>query len=141
MDASRANAGLPFIIGLALAALVLAGCVPAVALPSDSASPQVVLETYLRALAAGDCSTGGQLWAEGAAGRLRGDLCGLTQVRAYGITGDPAQPTTDELVFSTTLTTTGTSDGSVRAGRIAWFFTLRRQPNGVWRIAGGGSGP
>jgi hypothetical protein len=137
--ASRANAARSLISGMALVALT--ACAPAVALPPASASPQVVLDTYLHALAAGDCSTGRQLWAEGAATSIRGDLCGETRVSAYGITGDPARPNADELVFGTTLTTTGTRDGSVRAGRITWFFTLRRQANGVWRITGGGSGP
>jgi hypothetical protein len=141
MDVRRANAARWVVLGLALSVLVLTACAPAVALPPASASPQVVLDTYLRALAAGDCSTGRKLWTEGAASRVRGDLCGETQVSAYGITGDPAQPTADELVFSTILTTTGTRDGSVRAGRITRFFTLRRQANGVWRIWGGGSGP
>jgi hypothetical protein len=141
MGGSRANAARSLILGVALSALVLTACAPAVALPPVSASPQVVLDTYLQALAAGDCSTGRKLWAEGAASGVRGDLCGETQVTAYGITGDPAQPTPDELVLSTILTTTGTRDGSVRAGQITWFFTLRRQATGVWRIWGGGSGP
>jgi hypothetical protein len=139
MVASRANAALSLISGMTLVALT--ACAPALALPPASASPRVVLDTYLQALAAGDCSTGSKLWTDGAASGVRGDLCGETQVSAYGITGDPAQPTADELVFSTTLTTTGTRDGSVPAGQITWFFTLRHQPTGVWRIWGGGSGP
>ena len=139
MVASRSNAARSLIAGMALVALT--ACAAAVALPPASASPQVVLDTYLRALVAGDCSIGRELWSEGAATGVRGDLCGETQVSAYGIGGEPAQPTANELVFVTTLTTTGTRDGSVRAGQITWFFTLRREANGVWRIWGEGSGP
>ncbi len=97
-------------------------------------------DTYFRALAAGDCDTGRKLAADGFK-QGAGDLCGHTQVRAYGIEGAPAQPSADEVVFATTLTTTRTDDGTVRAGQITWFFSLRRQANGSWRITGGGSGP
>ena len=46
-----------------------------------------------------------------------------------------------EVVFAKTLTTTGTSDGSVPTGDITWFYALDRTHGGAWRIAGGGSGP
>lgn len=140
MSAARKNIARFLVPGPLLAALVLGACAPAVTLPPDSASPEVVLDTYLRALVAGDCDTGRKLGADGF-GQWSGDLCGQTQVKAYGIFGAPAQPSTNEVVFATTLTTTGTSDGTVRSGQITWFFSLDRQPNGSWRLVGGGSGP
>jgi len=127
-------------LGSMVLVLLLGACAPAVALPPDSASPEVVLDTYLRALVAGDCAIGHKL-AVGTFSTSNGDLCGSTQVKAYGILGAPAQPTTDEEVFATTLTTTGTADGTLPAGQITWFYALDRQPNGSWRISGGGSGP
>lgn len=55
--------------------------------------------------------------------------------------GEPATPISDEVVFATTLTTGGSTDGSVPASDITWFYTLDRQPDGAWRISSGGSGP
>jgi hypothetical protein len=46
-----------------------------------------------------------------------------------------------ETEFNTTLTTTGTDDGTVPPGDVTWFFVLRQQSNGAWRLIGGGSGP
>ena len=128
------------VVGPVLLGVVLAACGPTLPLPPPSASPQTVLETYLRALVAGECSVGRQLGADGF-GPGRGDLCGATRVASYRIDGPPAAPTANELVFSTSLTTSGTSDGTIRAGSIGWFFTLDRKANGSWRITGAGSGP
>lgn len=70
-----------------------------------------------------------------------GELCGEARVDGFRIMGDPATPSSDEVVFATTLTTGGSTDGSVPAGDMTWFYTLERQPGGAWRITGGGSGP
>jgi hypothetical protein len=127
-------------LGSLLLALVLGGCGPAVQLPPDSAAPAVVLDAYLRALVAGDCNTGRQLATE-SFGKGSGELCGNARVSAYRIDGEPARPSADEVVFSTTLTTAGSDDGSIEPGEIIWFYSLDRQPNGSWRIVGGGTGP
>lgn len=136
--------GLVVLAALALA--VVAACAPAApgasaaSLPTASAAPEVVLDAYLRALVAGDCDTGRKLvtttFVKG-----NGELCGDTQVSAYRIQPEPARPSADEAVFATTLTTSGTADRAVQAGDIIWFYSLDRQPDGSWRIVGGGSGP
>jgi hypothetical protein len=126
---------------LAFCALTLAACVhPAFAPPPDSAGPEIVLEAYLGALVAGDCSAG-KVLGVGTFTYGNGELCGSTHVTAFRIAGQPATPSNAEVVFATTLTTGGSADGSVPAGNITWFYDLQRQPNGAWRLAGGGSGP
>ena len=136
---------------LAIALLTLAAfaaCAPAPpAAPTASADspatvsdrPEVVLDAYLKALVAGDCETGRML----VTARFRigtGELCGVTHVSAYRINAEPARPP-EELIFATILTTTGTADGSIQAGALTWFYSLVQQPDGSWRITGGGSGP
>jgi hypothetical protein len=69
-----------------------------------------------------------------------GELCGHTTVRSFAFDGPPATPSDNEVVFATTLDTTG-SAGSIEPGSLTWFYDLLRQPDGAWRIAGGGSGP
>ncbi len=129
------------LVFVAVAACSAGGAGPAAAsLPPVSASPAVVLESYLRALVAGDCNTGRKL-ATGTFAKGNGELCGVTRVTAYQVQAEPAHPSSDEVVFATTLTTTGTADHSIQAGRMVWFYSLDRQPDGSWRIVGGGSGP
>jgi hypothetical protein len=127
-------------LGSLVLALALGACRPAVQLPPDSATPAVVLDAYLHALVAGDCNTGRQL-ATGSFGKGSGELCGDAHVTAYRIDGEPARPSADEVVFSTSLITDGSNDGSIQPGEIIWFYSLDRQSNGAWRIVGGGSGP
>ena len=110
------------------------------AVPPDSAEPKVVLEAYLAALTRGDCATGRQLATETfRAGN--GELCGATIVSASQIDGEPARPSADQVTFSMSLTTSGDGGRSMEPGRRTWFYTLARQPNGPWRLVGGGSGP
>jgi hypothetical protein len=124
-----------------LAVVLLVGaCTPSVALPGDAAGPEVVLDTYLRALVAGDCDTGRKL-AAGAFARGHGDLCGGAKVTAYRIDPVPARPSPNDAVFHTYLTTNGSDDGSILPGDQGWFYSLSRQANGPWRIVGGGTGP
>lgn len=109
-------------------------------IPPDSAAPAVVLDAYLRALQSGDCSAGRALGTP----TFRpgnGELCGDAEVSAFRVVGDPATPNNDEVVFATRLTTSGSHDGTVPAGEIPWFYSLDRQPNGAWRLVGGGTGP
>jgi hypothetical protein len=129
----------PSSLALVLSRLLAACGGPSVTVPPDSAPPGVVLDAYLRALVAGDCAAGRAL--TNTTFRVgNGDLCGQTKVTAYRIHDDPAIPG-PEAVFATTLTTTGTSDGSVLAGDMMWFYALNRTESTAWRIAGGGTGP
>ena len=130
------------LVGISVILLVvagLAGCGSGAALPPDSAPPEVVLTAYLIALKAGDCGTAHQL-ADPSFTRSNGDLCGDLHVSAFSPLTGPATPRDGEVVFSTELTTSG-GDFSMRDGQHTVFYTLDRQPNGVWRISGGGSGP
>ncbi|HEU4673508.1 MAG TPA: hypothetical protein VFS32_11465 [Candidatus Limnocylindrales bacterium] len=102
-----------------------------------SADASTVLRTYLEALRAGDCDAAAVLWTSSG----NGDLCRFTHVRGYDIHPDPTTPRATEIEFATTLTTDGTEDGTVRPGDVTWFFVLDRQPDGAWRISGGGGGP
>ena len=103
-------------------------------------APEVVLDAYFGALVAGDCDTGRKL-ATATLVYGNGDLCGATRVSAYEINSVPARPNAAEVVFSTTVTTTGTADGSIHPGAMTWFYSLDKQPDGSWRLVGGGSGP
>jgi hypothetical protein len=122
---------------LALAAV--AACGSRAGLPADPAPPATVLNAYLTALRAGDCDVAHAL-ALSSFVIGNGELCGAVHVSAFTPLIGPAGPGDGELVYSTTLTTDG--DGvSIPAGDVIWFYALDRQPNGAWRLAGGGSGP
>ena len=54
--------------------------------------------------------------------------------------GQPALPGNGEAIFSTVLTVSG-ADGSMRNGDNTWFYVLKQQADGQWRLVGGGSGP
>jgi hypothetical protein len=108
-------------------------------LPPASAGAEVVLDAYLRALVAGDCADGRKLTTATFV-KGNGELCGDTHVSDYKINPEPGGGGTEQ-VFATTLATSGTSDGSIHAGTVTWFYQLDQQPDGSWRIAGGGSGP
>jgi hypothetical protein len=123
-----------------LAVVAVAACTPAASLPPASAPPEVVLDAYLRALVAGDCDTGRKL-ATSTFVVGNGELCGATRVSAYQVLLNPARLMSGEVVFATTITTTGTADQSIRPGGMIWFYSLDPQPDGSWRIVGGGSGP
>ena len=122
-----------------LGAVGACGAPPSV-IPPDSSRPATVLDAYLHALLSGDCAAGHALGTE-TFRKGNGELCGETTVILARVNGDPATPSSDEVVFASTLVTTGTADGSVPAGEITWFYALGRQPDGSWRLTGGGSGP
>jgi hypothetical protein len=123
--------------------LVLAGCgnTPSerVVLPPKDAPASLVLETYLHALQAGDCSSAHALAAPTFT-VSNGDLCGAVEVKDFVVHDPPAQVAPDEVEYGTELTTGGSHDGSVPSGRTAWFYSLKRQ-DGQWKLASGGSGP
>ena len=127
-------------VAVALATLVgLAACSDAPkSLPSAGATPRQVLEAYLLALQAGDCATTHAY----AVDRFLtdGELCGRVNVLAYRTDPYRAQPTPDEVVLAERLTIKD-GDQSLPDGDHQWFYTLRRQPSGAWRLSAAGSGP
>lgn len=128
---------------VALAFGVLAGCASApdapIALPSAGADARTVLSVYLEALKAGDCQTASQL-ATASFTVGNGELCGHLTVHSYTEPGQPGLPGNGEAIFSTVLTVSG-ADGSMTNGRNTWFYVLKQQADGQWRLVGGGSGP
>jgi len=123
---------------LVLVATAAIGACGAVPLPEQS-PPDLVLNTYLDALEAGDCERARSLamptFVVG-----NGELCGALDVLAFSPLTGPATPRDGEVIFSTTLTTRG--DGvSIEDGDTLWFYQLIRQPGGAWRLTGGGTGP
>jgi len=135
---SRASA----VVG-GIALLALAGCAgtPTVSapLPPAGASASVVLDAYLHALVAGDCTSAHALAAP-TFKTGNGELCGDVTVSSFSVSGDPATPGRDEVVYASVLTTGGSRDGSISRGRTTWFYDLKRQ-DGAWKLVGGGSGP
>lgn len=129
------------VLSLLSAATLLVGCedTPSVPPPQADASHAVVLETYLRALLAEDCVTAQALGTDTfTVGN--GELCDAVVVSAFEPIGEPAGPRDGEVTYSTVLTTSGSGDGSIRPGRLTWFYSLAER-DGEWRLVGGGSGP
>jgi len=127
---------------VALALGLLAGCASPlhapIALPSAGSAPREVLSVYLEALKAGRCRTANRLTTSSFA--TDGELCGHVKVWSYTEPGQPALPGNGEAIFSTVLSVSG-ADGSMTNGKNTWFYVLRQQDDGEWRLVGGGSGP
>jgi hypothetical protein len=133
-------------VGLALL-LSLAACgAPAdptsggLAIPPDSAPPDVVLRAYLEAIRAGDCATARHFVNVATFRTGTGEICGALHLQAYRPNGQPLTPNPNEVLFGMTLTSDGSSDGSIPAGEFLWTYDLVRQPGGAWRIVGAGQG-
>lgn len=110
-----------------------------VALPSSGASPSQVLSTYLQALQAGDCDTAHAL-ATSTFVFGNGELCGNVDLKTFKVDG--GAPVADgEITFATQMVTDGSGDRSIPPGDLTWFYSLKKQPNGSWRLVSGGSGP
>jgi hypothetical protein len=127
---------------LFLSVALTVGCQKApqeISVPPPGAPPAVVLNAYLQSLVAGDCDTTHTLAAPSFT-TGNGDLCGSAEVETFAPLGEPATPTDGEVIYATTLTTNGSADGSIAAGRLTWFYSLK-QIDGEWRLVGGGSGP
>ena len=109
-------------------------------LPPAGASAAVVIDTYLRALVAGDCTTAHAL-ARSTFKPGSGELCGQVKVSSFTLNPAPATPAHDEVIYAAVLAVReGSSDGTIPRGTVTWFFDLKRQ-NGAWRLVSGGSGP
>jgi len=117
---------------------LLAGCTrDPKPLPPKEATPRQVLDAYLLALQAGDCGTTHEFAVDGFL--TDGDLCGRVNVLSYRNDGYRSPPSPDEVVLADTLTVRG-GDQSLSDGDHLWFYTLRQQPDGAWRISAAGSG-
>jgi hypothetical protein len=132
------------VAALALAAALVASCGQpepdeAVPFPPAGSSHREVLDSYLRALVAGDCEAAHAL-ATGSFTVGNGELCDAVVVSDFEPLGQPATPSEDEVIYSTVLTISGDTDGSIEPGEQTWFYSLRRTDGG-WRLVGGGSGP
>lgn len=126
--------------GAMLALVGCAGSSPGTpSLPPVGASATAVLDTYLRALVAGDCTTAHAL-AMSTFKPGNGELCGDVKVSSFSLRGDPATPGRDEVVYASVLITEGSRDGTIPRGKTTWFYDLKRQ-DGAWKLVGGGSGP
>jgi hypothetical protein len=99
-----------------------------------------VIDAYLRALVAGDCTAAHAL-ATSTFKPGNGELCGDVRVSSFTLNRDPETPTRDEVIYGSVLDITdGSSDGTIPRGKVIWFYDLKRQ-DGAWRLVGGGSGP
>lgn len=107
-----------------------------VALPPKDAAPAAVLDSCLRALSSGDCTSAHAL----ATSTFVGELCGHVTVKSYTPVRGPATPNDREVVFATNLITQG-GGALMPDGLHTRFYTLVRQADGAWRLVGGGSGP
>ena len=107
-------------------------------LPPKEATPRQVLDAYLLALQAGDCATTHAYAVD--TFLTDGELCGHVNVLSYRSNAYTSQPSADQVELATTLTIKG-GDQSLQDGDHLWFYTLRRQPTGAWRLSAGGSGP
>lgn len=122
------------------AAIALSACAhPSASLPPAGEHANTALVAYLNALVEQDCRTATRLTTS-TFGQDNGDLCGTIEVRAARIMSIAATPNPHEAVFATLLTTHG-GDETLPDGDNVWFFTLRRQSDGEWRVTGAGSGP
>ena len=101
-----------------------------------------VVKEYLDAFQKGDCVSARKLWLTGKFPIGSGELCSATILLSYRIDPEPPAAVTDsEQVVAVTLTTTGTADRTIESGDTTWFYDMKLQPNGVWLIVQGGSGP
>ena len=126
-------------VGALILAAVGSGCSATVpeTLPRDAAPPDVVLVTYLNALVRGDCATARALSTPGFA--TKGPWCFAPHVTSFSQPG-LGYEFENEVGYSAQITTEW-GDSSLVDGDHTWFYGLRRDPGGPWRVAGAGSGP
>ena len=135
-----AVAGVALLLSLAACGGPTESAPAGLAIPPDSAGPDVVLRAYLKAVRAGDCATARQFVNVATFRTGTGEICGALHLQAYRPSGQPLTPNPNEILFGMTLTSDGSSDGSIPAGDFLWTYDLVRQPSGAWRIVGAGQG-
>lgn len=114
--------------------------VPTTALPAIGASPSDVLDAYLAALTANDCATASRLTTRTFT-HGNGELCGDVTIDSFTRAAGSAV-NGNEFEYGVVLhVVAGSKDGTVPAGDVTWFYELQHQPDGSWKLVGGGSGP
>jgi hypothetical protein len=110
---------------------------PTIHAPASAAADAAtqVLNEYLGFVRQGDCPAAAGLYVG-----TYGNLCGVLTLAEFTV-GQAAAVGDRELDVATTLTTSGSQDGTIPAGTVTWFFVLTKQPDGSWRITDAGSGP
>lgn len=104
------------------------------------ASATDVLDAYLAAFKANDCTTASKLTTRTFIFG-NGELCGDVTIDSFTRTAGGAV-NGGEIEYGVVLrVATGSKDGTVPAGDVTLFYTLRYQPDGSWKIVSGGSGP
>ena len=125
--------------GVLLLGAAFTGCGGAhstVSIPPATAASDVVLDSYLQALVAGDCAAARAMET----GQFTGECD--TSIRRYAFDHSRSfspsfAPDTVQYVVS--LTVSGVGGGF--DGDHNWFYWLARQPNGAWQVTSAGSGP
>ena len=125
-------------VGVLMLCCAFAGCGghATVSIPPTTAPSDVVLDTYLQALVAGDCAAARAMET----GQLAGE-CNTT-IRKYAFDhGRSFSPSfaPDSVQFVVSVTVSGVGGGL--DGDHNWFYWLARQPNGPWRVTSAGTGP
>ena len=122
---------------------LIAGCTASspsivrVSVPPDSAPALVVLQTYLRALVAGDGETAHAL-ATSTFVLGNGELCGADGIRVTS--WEILNPYSNDADFAVNLTIDGGNE-VIHPGNLTWFYEVVKTPDSAYRLAGGGSGP
>ena len=125
--------------GVLLLGAALSGCGGAhstVSIPPATAASDVVLDSYLRALVAGDCAA--------ARAMETGQLAGECNTPLHKYEFDHSRhfspsfaPDTEQFVVAVTVS----GEGGGLDGDHNWFYWLARQPDGAWLVTSAGSGP
>lgn len=105
----------------------------------DAATPRDVLEVFLKSFAIGDCAVTRELSTPSGFMQV-GGFCDRIHVVDFEILGDGSASGPDAITFGTSLTIDRGTD-VLRPGDHTVFFSLGREPNGPWRVTGGGTGP
>jgi hypothetical protein len=126
------------LVGVALLVGVSAGCSghASISLPPTSAPSDVVLDTYLQALVAGDCVAARAMEI----GQLAGEC--NTSIRKYSFDHNRSFSPSfapDSVQYVVSLTVSGVGGGL--DGDHNWFYWLAHQPNGAWLVTSAGTGP
>jgi hypothetical protein len=125
--------------GVLLLGAALAGCGGAhttVSIPARTAASDVVLDSYLQALVAGDCAVARAMEADQLAGECN------TSIRRYSF--DHNRPFTPSFAPDTAqyvVSVTMSGGGGGLDGDYNLFYWLARQINGAWLVTSAGTGP
>lgn len=105
----------------------------------DATGPRGVLEVFLKTLVIHDCAAAMELSTPAGFAEV-GGFCERINVVDFVIRGDAMSDHPDAVTFATRLTIDGAND-VMAPGDHAVFFSLAREPDGPWRVSGGGTRP